>query len=68
MRKEAGLEVDNWIQINYQGAEKVFEKFGDLIAKETLAEKIENEPAATSLLKKEISFGEEKIVLEISRK
>ena len=40
MRKEAGYEVDNTIKIWYNGMSEVFEKFGDLIAKETLAEAV----------------------------
>ncbi len=37
LRKKAGYEVDNRITIFYQGGEKIFEKFGDIIARETLA-------------------------------
>jgi isoleucyl-tRNA synthetase len=40
MRKEAGYDVDNRIEIWYDSKSEVFEKFGDLIAKETLAEKV----------------------------
>ncbi len=37
LRKKAGYEVDNRIIICYQGGSKIFEKFGDMIARETLA-------------------------------
>ena len=37
LRKKAGYEVDNRITICYQGGEKIFEKFGDMITRETLA-------------------------------
>lgn len=37
LRKKAGFEVDNRISLCYQGGKEIFEKFGDLIAKETLA-------------------------------
>lgn len=38
LRKEAGYDVENRIAVGYQGAEEVFEKCGDMIAKEVLAE------------------------------
>jgi isoleucyl-tRNA synthetase len=37
LRKKAGYEVDNRITICYQGGSKIFEKFGDMIVRETLA-------------------------------
>jgi len=37
LRKRAGFEVDNRISLCYQGGKNIFEKFGDLIAKEVLA-------------------------------
>lgn len=37
LRKKAGYEVDNRITICYQGGSKIFEKFGDMISRETLA-------------------------------
>ncbi|MFA5926386.1 MAG: isoleucine--tRNA ligase [Parcubacteria group bacterium] len=38
LRKKAGYEVDNRITICYKGGSGIFDKFGELIAKETLAE------------------------------
>ncbi len=37
LRKRAGYKVDNRITICYQGGSKIFEKFEDIIARETLA-------------------------------
>ena len=40
LRKKAGYQVDNRIRLCYQGGKDIFEKFGELIAKETLAEDV----------------------------
>lgn len=40
LRKKAGYQVDNRIQLSYAGGSDIFEKFGDLIAKETLASEV----------------------------
>ena len=37
LRKSAGFEVDNRILLSYAGGTRIFEKFGDLIAREVLA-------------------------------
>ncbi|MCX6767083.1 MAG: isoleucine--tRNA ligase [Candidatus Moranbacteria bacterium] len=37
LRKRAGFQVDNRIRLCYQGGNDIFAKFGELIAKETLA-------------------------------
>jgi len=53
LRKKAGFQVDNRIILSYQGGKKIFEKFGDLIARETLAEELsarENKEAEISEL------------------
>ncbi len=54
MRKEAGYEVDNHIRVGYVGAEEVFAKFGELIAKETLANSISAGELVEADLKKEV--------------
>jgi len=41
-RKKAKFNVEDRITLGYTGKEKVFEKFGDLIAKEVLATSVEN--------------------------
>jgi isoleucyl-tRNA synthetase len=38
LRKRAGYEVDNRILLCYQGGSEIFKRFGDMIAKETLAD------------------------------
>ena len=40
LRKKAGFQVDNHISLCYEGGRDIFEKFGDLIAKETLADDV----------------------------
>ncbi len=41
-RKKAGFNVEDRISLSSVGKEKVFEKFGDMIAKEVLATKVES--------------------------
>jgi len=53
LRKKAGYQVDNHIQLSYVGGSDIFNKFGDLIAKETLADELslgENKEAEISEL------------------
>jgi isoleucyl-tRNA synthetase len=53
LRKKAGYQVDNRIRLSYAGGSDIFEKFGNLIAKETLADEIfkgENKEADISEL------------------
>jgi isoleucyl-tRNA synthetase len=38
IRKRAGFDVDNRIMLSYTGGSRIFAKFGDMIAKEILAE------------------------------
>ncbi len=68
MRKEADYEIDNRIRIWHSGMSKVFDNFGDLIAKETLANKIEplqNNPDQKFDLEKEFEIDEEKLTVAI---
>ncbi|EKE20100.1 MAG: hypothetical protein ACD_8C00056G0025 [uncultured bacterium] len=59
MRKEAGYEVDNRIKVCYNGTSEVMEKFGELIAKETLADAISSDAIENAdLTKKFESEGE----------
>jgi len=67
MRKEAGYEVDNHIKIGYVGGQEVFTKFGDLIAKETLANDISVGELAEADLQKEVLIDEVKYVIFIKR-
>ncbi|MDP1884815.1 MAG: class I tRNA ligase family protein [Candidatus Moranbacteria bacterium] len=67
MRKSAGYEVDNRIKVGYIGASAVFEKFGPLIAKETLATGLSAGNLDGFDLEKEIGVEEEKIKIQIRR-
>lgn len=67
MRKEAGYEVDNRIEVGYAGGEEIFEKCGEIIAKETLANKLENQLISGADLQKELMIDEFKIIVSIRR-
>ena len=67
MRKEAGYEVDNRINVGYVGTEEVFAKFGDLIAKETLANTISAGELAEADLQKVVLIDEVKYVIFIKK-
>jgi isoleucyl-tRNA synthetase len=67
MRKEAGYEVDNRIQIGYKGGKDVFDKFGSIIAKEVLATEFKNELFAEPDLQKSFKIDKEEIVITIKR-
>jgi isoleucyl-tRNA synthetase len=66
MRKEAGYVVDNRISVGYVGGEGVFEKFGNLIAKEVLANEI-RENMTSFDLEKEFTIDGEKIKVQIKK-
>lgn len=63
MRKEADFEVDNRIKVCYTGVSEVMEKFGELIAKETLADAISADTMESPELSKK--FESEGEVFEI---
>lgn len=68
MRKEAGYEVDNRIKIWYAEKNPVFLKFGDLIARETLADQVLLKSSAEDIdLEKEIKIGEDVFAVSIKR-
>lgn len=68
MRKEAGYEVDNRIKIWYAEKNPVFLKFGDLIARETLADQVLLKSSAEDTdLEKEIKIGEDIFAVSIKR-
>ena len=67
MRKAAGYEVDNRIILCYTGMSEVFQKFGDLIAKETLSEAIKSEISDDCDLKKEFEVDGEEIGIAITK-
>ncbi len=67
MRKEAGYEVDNRIKVCYHGASQVFSAFGDLIAREVLADSLEEGKMEDADLEKEVKIDNEKVVLYIKK-
>jgi len=67
MRKVAGYEVDNRINVGYVGEIEVFVKFSDLIAKETLANNISAGELAEADLKKEVLIDGVKYVIFIKK-
>ncbi|MFZ2975666.1 MAG: class I tRNA ligase family protein, partial [Candidatus Moraniibacteriota bacterium] len=69
MRKEAGYEVDNRIKVWYSGLVEVFDKFGELIAKETLADSllIKDDQGGAVDLEKEFTVDGEKLIISIKK-
>lgn len=67
MRKEAGYEVDNRIKVCYNGMSEVFEKFGDIIKKEVLAEELEQGEMQDADLEKELSIDNENLKIKIKK-
>lgn len=67
MRKEAGYEVDNRIKVCYSPQSEVFDKFGQLIAKETLADELKVGKMENPDLKKEFKAGGQEIILAVKK-
>lgn len=67
MRKEAGYEIDNHIAVSYAGLPEVFEKFGRIIAKEVLADKINPEELKNADLTKEFNVEGKKVSIGIKK-
>ena len=67
MRKVAGYDVENRIEVFYRGMENVFSRFGEIIQKETLANKLENIENEKADLTKEFNIDGEKIILQVKR-
>ncbi len=70
MRKEADYEVDNRIEISHSGMKEIFRKFGNMIAKETLAENISSQFTIHSSqfdLEKELEMEKEKVKIWIKK-
>ncbi len=69
MRKEVDYQLDDRIEIGYSGMSEVFEKFNDLITRETLAINTEllqqNKLNQEFDLKKEFKIDEKKLILAI---
>jgi isoleucyl-tRNA synthetase len=70
-RKEAGFEVSDRIKLLFQGGEKIFDAYRDLIAREVLAEKISNFAGESSVeldIEKEIKIGNETIKIGLKKR
>ena len=67
MRKKADYQVDDRIEVSYQGAEKVFEKFGEMIAKEVLAEELDKEKLKDFDLEQKLKVDDEVINVWIKK-
>ena len=67
MRKEAGYQVDDKILVGYIGEKKVFDQFGELIAKETLADNISAGELAKIDLQKEVLIDGEKYAIFVGK-
>ncbi|MFA5777528.1 MAG: isoleucine--tRNA ligase [Parcubacteria group bacterium] len=67
MRKEAGYEVDNRIKVVYNEMLVVFERFGDMIKKETLANSLNEGKMEDVDLKKEFKINEEDLTISIKK-
>ncbi len=67
MRKEAGYEVENHISVQFEGMGEVFEKFSDLIAKETLSDSIGKGDGEGFDLKKELEVDGMKVLIAIKK-
>jgi isoleucyl-tRNA synthetase len=67
MRKEAGYEVDNRIKVVYNGMLVVFERFGDIIKKETLANSLDEGKMEEADLEKEFKIDEEELKISIKK-
>jgi isoleucyl-tRNA synthetase len=67
MRKEAGYEVDNRIEVYYTGSSEVFKKFRDIIMKETLADSLNDEEPEDYDLEKEFSIENNVLIICIKK-
>jgi len=67
MRKVAGFEVDNHIEIGHIGTEEVFAKFSELIARETLANTISKGELLEADLQKEVLIGEDNFIIFVKK-
>ncbi|HEX7586090.1 MAG TPA: class I tRNA ligase family protein, partial [Patescibacteria group bacterium] len=67
MRKEAGYEVDNRIEVCYVGLSEVFGKFGDMIKKEVLANGLDKGEYVKFDLQKEFIIDGEKVTIYIKK-
>jgi isoleucyl-tRNA synthetase len=67
LRKAAGYDVENRIRLSYQGGENIFAAFGDMIAKEVLAESVSSEPLTEYDIEKTVKVDDEEVTLRLQR-
>lgn len=67
MRKDAGYEVDNRIQVGHKGMEEVFNKFGEIIQREVLANNIQSDLFLEKDIEKEFLIENNKVVISLKR-
>jgi len=67
MRKEAGYEVDNRIQVGYSGESATFQKFRDMVSKEVLANELRKGEIEDADLEKEFEAENEQLKIYIKR-
>lgn len=67
MRKKAGYNVDDRIQVSYKDMDDVFAAHGDMIAKETLATKLSSDLVENPDLSQETKIDEESLVIAIKK-
>lgn len=67
MRKEAGYEVDNRIKVSYDGMGDVFEKFCDIIKKETLADSLDKERIEDLDIEREFKIDDKNVKISLKK-
>ena len=66
-RKKAGFNVEDRIALGYQGKERVFEKFGEEIAKKVLAIEVKNEDLAEAEYRETVKIEGEEFSFSLKR-
>ncbi len=66
-RKKAGFNVEDRIVLGYQGKERVFEKFGEEIAKKVLATEMKNEDLADAEYRDTVTIEGELFSFQLKR-
>lgn len=67
MRKAAGYEVDDRIEVGYDGPEEVFSKFGEMIQKEVLATTFAKNLIQMPDIKKDFEIGSQRVTITIKK-
>lgn len=67
MRRKVNYKIDDRILIAYSGKENIFQEFGRLIAKETLARKITPGHLANADLKEKLKLDDQTLEIEVGK-